>query len=254
MTLRDVRETPATAGPDAAPRTVRDSSGYAVFAGGEAGAAHATAHRLLDTGRIALGRATLGDWLARHSGSGSGWVHLHFHMAVFELAEGDWHAAHARFLREVLPVAASTDQALTDAPALLWRLALSAPRTVALPWQPLRRTALRNLHRSGDAYVELHNLLALAGAGDTAGIDKWLTTCAAMPSRPVRLVEQTAAALCALAAGSFGEAANALHQIAPQVASIGGSRAQNQLFDQLAAWSRQRAGVPPFVTAYANAA
>jgi hypothetical protein len=121
---------------------VRDISGYEIFSEGTMGKAHALAHRMLDADQLRLGHRLIGEWLADRNGSGSDWVHLHFHMAIFELALGEWDNAYARFMKEVLPTASSSADALTDAPALLWRIAITAPEPVVLPWQPLRRTAL----------------------------------------------------------------------------------------------------------------
>jgi hypothetical protein len=98
---------------------VQDISGYTVFSAGDAGAAHVMAHQMLDENQIELGHQLLGEFLENHSGSGSDWVHLHFHMAIFELELNNWSAAYTRFMNEVLPTAATTELALTDAPALL---------------------------------------------------------------------------------------------------------------------------------------
>jgi hypothetical protein len=213
------------------------------------------AHRMLDDNRIELGHRLLGDWLQDRTGSGSDWLHLHFHMAVFELAVDDWDAAHTRFIQEILPAAATTEEALTDAPALLWRLALTATEPVELPWEALRLTALGRMRRSSKPFVELHNLLALAGAGDVTSIDQWLQTRPAdIPSRRERLVEQMAVALKAYAAGSYMHAASVLRNVVPQLSQVGGSHAQNQLFRQLenSCWN-QVVGAR-FVPYYANAA
>ena len=150
---------------DASAVNGRDSSGYEIFSHGPSGEAHALAHRLTDTARWRLGHRLLGEWLNTHRGHGSDWVHLQFHMAIFELALGEWDSAHRRFLSEVLPIAASTAEALTDAPALLWRLALSAPEPVLLPWEPIRRTALAHMHDTPDPFVQL----ALGGTDGPGG-------------------------------------------------------------------------------------
>ncbi len=213
---------------------VQDISGYTVFSAGDAGAAHVMAHRMLDENRIELGHRLLGDWLQGRTGSGSEWIHLQFHMAVFDLALGNWGAAYTRFMDEILPAAATTEEALTDAPALLWRLALTAPEPVELPWQALRRTALARMQRPNDPFVELHNLLALAGAGDLASIEQWLQSRPAnVPSRAECLVEKMAVALQAYAARAYQHAATVLQTVVPQLAQVGGSRAQNLLFRQL---------------------
>jgi hypothetical protein len=221
-----------------------DASGYAVFSAGDAGDAHVRAHRALDAGRHELGRRLLGAWLDRRSrvGAGSEWVHLQFHMAIFELAADDWKAAYTRFMSEILPAATTTEFALTDGPGLLWRLALTAMRPVELPWAQLRRTALRCMQRPSEPFVELHHLLALAGAGDVESLDRWLERRRARRgSPPDSSVEQAAAALRACAAGSYHRAAILLQTVAPELPRVGGSRAQNQLFTQIGLWCRRRA-------------
>jgi hypothetical protein len=155
-------------------------------------------------------------------------------MAIFELELNHWDAAYTRFINQVLPTAATTEDALTDAPALLWRLVLAAPRPIKFPWNALRATALTRMQRKSEPFVELHNLLALAGAGDFASIGRWLelqTTSG--QSRREHLVEQMAIALRAMARGSYEYAAATMRRTVPQLSKVGGSRAQNQLFQQL---------------------
>lgn len=225
--------------------TARDASGFAVFSDGDAGAAHVMAHRLLDGNRIALGHRLLGDWLDGHAGSGSDWVHLQFHMCLFELGLNRWDRAHERFTRYILP-ATQTAEALTDAPALLWRLALAAPRPIELPWHAVRAAALKQLPEPADPYVELHSLLALAGAGDIASLDHWLESRPKTPGEEQqRIVERIAIALRHFATGAFRQAALLLDEISPRVAAVGGSRAQNELFYEIAraAWDRSGNGL-----------
>jgi len=236
-------------------RPVQDISGYTVFSAGDAGAAHVMAHRMLDENNIEVGHQLLGEWLQNHSGSGSDWMHLQFHMGVFELGMNDWDAAYTRFMNEILPAAATTEQALTDAPALLWRLALTASEPVVLPWEALRRTALSRMQRPSEPFVELHNLLALAGASDLASIDQWLETRpASLLSRRERLVEKMAVALRAHAAGSYKQAAIVLQRIVPQLSKVGGSRAQNLLFRQLEHWCWDKVNDAALAPLYAKVA
>ena len=221
--------------------THQDISGYTVFSAGDAGTAHVMAHQMLDDNKIELGHQLLGEFLESHSGSGSDWIHLHFHMAIFELAIGDWDASYTRFINEILPAATTTQEALTDAPALLWRLALTAPDAIELPWEALRKSAIVSMQRPSEPFVELHNLLALAGAGDLASMDCWLESRPAYGlSRRERLVGQMAVALRAFVKGSYEYAAITMQRTVPQLPKVGGSRAQNQLFQQLEqlSWDR----------------
>lgn len=217
-----------------------DASGYRIFADGDQGTAHVLAHHMADTDQYELGRQLLGEWLAGQTGSGSQWVHLQFHMAIFELATGHWEAAHRRYLDHVLPTAERSEDALTDAPALLWRLALSAPEGMELEWEPLRRTALASMRRPGDPFIELHNLLALAGAGDLGSLNRYTKSCTADSFR-MHLVCKLAMALSAYVRGHYRRAADLFCRLLPRVPDIGGSRAQIQLFEQMATASRRKA-------------
>jgi hypothetical protein len=235
---------------DASAVNARDIRGYEIFNHGPTGETHALAHHLTDTARWHLGHQLLGEWLGAHCGGGSDWVHLQFHMGIFELALGEWDAAHRRFLTEVLPTAASTGEALTDAPALLWRLALSAPEPVTLPWAPIRRTALAHRYDTTDPFVQMHHLMALAGAKDTGSIARWLRTGSKFArTRDQRVLKRFALAMSALSSGVFPRAADLLHAVLPDLHALGGSQAQNRLFRQLAAWAARQAGnaAPPSV-------
>lgn len=220
-----------------------DVSGFSVFSDGDAGEAHVMAHRMLDEGRHELGHRWLGHWLATHEGRGSDWTHLQWHIAIFELALGQWDAAAARFEAHILPVAATSDDALTDAPAMLWRLRLSADRPVALPWEPVQRAAARNLFRASDPYVALHCLLALAGAGDLNSLDRWIEApnsnegCCGQP-----LLVQLAIGLRAFAAGDYRLAAGVFSSSVPRVSELGGSHAQNGLLVAISDLSWRLAG------------
>ncbi|MGB8328505.1 MAG: hypothetical protein WCE62_00150 [Polyangiales bacterium] len=222
--------------------TSPDRSGFAVFAHGDAGVAHVMAHHLLDSRRYELGHRLLGAWLERHQEQGSCWTHLHWHMGVFEIALGRWDDALGRCERSILPVASSSFDALTDGPAMLWRLAIAAPRQVNLSWEPVRRTAARRLRVPSDPYVELHCLLALAGAGDLGALDRWLNARPMTEGPQARLLTRMGLGLRALAAGDDERAADVLAIAAPNVSLLGGSHAQNQLFSALAHLSRTRAG------------
>jgi len=216
-------------------RRSQDISGYAVFAGGDSGAIHLMAHDMLDRGLFEQGQRRLGAWLRGRTGEGSEWVHLQWHMAVFELALGYWDEAHARFLEHVLPAATNTEDALTDAPAMLWRLSLAAPRSVELAWEPARATAVRSLQHPTDPYVEIHGLLALAGARDLESLERWLASRETRSRSLVdRLVTRTGEGLLAYASGDYRLASSALGEVAPNISMIGGSRAQNELFVQIA--------------------
>ncbi|MGF1465333.1 MAG: hypothetical protein ACFCGT_04295 [Sandaracinaceae bacterium] len=211
---------------------VRDRSGYRMFSAGDCGEAHALAHEMLDLGRPHEGHARLGAWLDGRTGSGCRWVHLHWHMLVFELAVGDRGAAARRFRRAVLPAVRVGHEALVDAPSGLWRIALAGSEPLDLPWQEVADRAADALPDADDPYTVLHCLLALAGVGDAAGIDAYLARHDGVGPGGQAL-ERMAMALRALASGNRATALPAFALALPGLASIGGSHAQNELFVEL---------------------
>ena len=226
------------------PRTrSRDVSGFGVFSHGDAGEAHVMAHRMLDAGRHELGHRLLGAWLEGRDGSGSDWTHIQWHMAIFEIAVGQWETALDRFETHILPVATHTYHALTDAPAMLWRLQLAALRPVSLAWEPVRATAAHRLARPSSPYVELHCLLALAGAGDVEGLDRWLHDRRETGDPRVKPLAQMGVGLRALVVEDYDLSAAVLAAAVPNVSKLGGSRAQNLLFTQIGDLSWERAQI-----------
>jgi hypothetical protein len=208
-------------------RSITDSSGYAVFAAGSIGRAHAAAHRFLDAGRPRAGYDYLGRWLRDRTGSGPQWVHVQWHMLVFELSVGRWNAARARFDEHLLPAAVQGDTALTDAPSALWRLNLAARGATRLPWQPIAQRA-KALHGSS-ALVQLHHLLAFAGAQDVDAIQAWKSARSSSRQPADRVLLRFADGLESFALGDHSNAARRLKQGIDGLAQIPGSRAQKAL-------------------------
>jgi len=211
---------------------VHDISGFQIFSDSEIGHAHMVAHRMLDLGRPERGHELLSTWLRGRTGEGSEWIHIQWHMLVFELAIGRWQRAYDRFMEQVLPAARTSDLAVTDAPSGLWRLALAGPGPVALPWEHLAARARARLQAGCEPYAALHDLLALAGARDVRSITDWLhdrhTDCTAD-----EIVFGFARSCLALAQGDLLRAANGLEPVLPELPSLGGSRAQNELFHDI---------------------
>jgi hypothetical protein len=88
--------------------------------------------------------------------------------------------------------------------------------------------------------VELHCLLALAGAGDVEGLDRWLRERRATKDPRAKLLVQMGVGLRALAAEDYELSAVVLAAAVPKVSALGGSHAQNQLLEQIADLSWER--------------
>lgn len=211
---------------------VLDISGFCVFSRGDIGRVHVAAHRFLDRGDCEQGYHVLGEWLRDRvcaaEEPASDWVHLQWHQLVFELETDRWHEAHARFMRHLVPAASAGLDAATDGPAALWRLHLAAGH-VDLPWTEFHRAARARLRRPRGRYVALHDLLALAGAGDRTSLAAFLFSVTGVDPED-RTLRAFARGFLALGDGDLRTATRAFDLALPGLPALGGSRAQNELF------------------------
>jgi len=151
----------------------RDKSGAAILSAGELGRMHALAHDLYDQGEFLRGRDLLGAYLSSHRGEGSLWIHLQFHMMVFELATGDAVGALLRFETQIAPAVPRGD-APCDAPAAVWHLRLEGVEVDSEILGAIGSEASRGLRSGGKPVVMLHHILGLAACDDTRGLHEWL--------------------------------------------------------------------------------
>ena len=216
-----------------------DRSGFRYFQEGLIGEAHAFAHEMLDEGRVYEGYRRLGEFLAAHATEGGPkWVHIHWHMAVFEIGVGRVRDALERARERILPFV-SAGQALTDGPSILWRLYMAGVPHEELEWAAVRRAAIASQEASPSAYVVVHNLLAFAGAGDTESIDRWLDTAHEQADpREEQVLLQLAWSLRLYANHDWSQSARLIEPILQSIGKLGGSHAQNEIFYDLraAAW------------------
>jgi hypothetical protein len=221
-------------------------NGFRPFGDGDRGRVHDRVHQLIDDARYDEARTLLEDWLDHHDGGGGEWVHLQWHLAVLELGSGTPTEALDRFRIHIRP-AIEAGEALTDAPSLLWRLCLAGQRGLKDDWERVRAAADRPQDHRHDPYVELHDALALAGAGDLGSLDRWLDThLDHAGSEEDRILLKTAWGLRSVASRDYGVAAVLLADAEVEASQLGGSRAQNALFEQIrdaaASRSSTRAG------------
>ena len=89
------------------------------------------------------------------------------------------------------------------------------------------------MQRPCGPYLQIHNLLALAGAGDIKSLDNWLQgNSAEVRSKSWAVLRSVGLALRAYVTGAFIQSALIFSEVVPRIAEVGGSSAQNQLFTQ----------------------
>jgi hypothetical protein len=206
-------------------------------------AVHAVAHVMEVQGRFDDGAA----WLRQHQplwAEGNAFApHLWTHLGLFRLEAldlaGALRLADAHLGGDTLSATAQR----ADAAALLWRLRLLGAdvherfRTLVDGWPMLDDEA--GFH----AFNDLHALVALLGADDLHGAERWLARCAerAMQPEDARRSNHAVArevglptmrALLALARGDAAGASAGLFAVRRVASRLGGGEAAHELIDQ----------------------
>lgn len=91
----------------------------------------------------------------------------------------------------------------------------------------------------------MHNLLALAGAGDRATIEAWAYRVHPLRSGAQRTVRVFAPAMLAYVDGAMATCADGLDTGIGSLNEVGDSGAQNGLFHMLRDWCRMESGTAP---------
>jgi tetratricopeptide (TPR) repeat protein len=166
--------------------------------------------------------------------------HVWWHTALFALELGEYDRVLEIYDREVKAGEAGFYLDVQNAASMLMRLRLCGV-DVGDRWEPLAELALQ---RKGDhvmPFTDAHFLMALAGSGRSADADAYRNSLqgyaaeggddAAAVTRDIGL--RLADALCAYGAGRNAEAADTLFEIRHDLAPIGGSHAQQDVFHQI---------------------
>jgi tetratricopeptide (TPR) repeat protein len=200
-------------------------------------AAHGMAHVSYESGDAETGREFLSSWLATYPRDGGFHGHLSWHLALFELAAGNWAAAQQLF-RERIALeqhSGGPQQKMTDGAAFLWRSELAGhPRDIGA-WRALYGYGTRALPQPGAGLADLHVILTHAVMRDDAALDartRQMEELARQGRYPSgSYLPELARGFVAFERGDYPAAIAALAPLARQSERIGGSRAQHDLIE-----------------------
>jgi hypothetical protein len=200
---------------------------------------HALAHVMLTHGRISEGQAFMNEMSDTWTGLNSFMVtHNWWHQALFGLELGQHDDVLRLYDERVWGVAKDYSQDQVNAVSLLARLELCGV-DVGERWQDLAGYLKTRINDHVLPFLDLHYVYGLARAGmpQAAGLIRSLTDHATSRSQSDlvwgRVALPAAQGLLAHAQGDFKRAVTLLAQALPQLAAIGGSHAQRDLFDQI---------------------
>ena len=212
-------------------------------------AAHQRTHGFFEAGDAAGGAAFLADWLPGYPRAGQLHCHLSWHLALFELAQGNPDRAYAVYLDNIRPsVALSAPMlSLADAASFLWRWRLyEASPLLEEEWVEVVEHARRHFPRASLAFADLHAGLAEAAIGDSEGVQARIAGLYDLSAQgrlpPGEVAPGLSAGVEALSRGQYAQAASMLESAIPDLARIGGSHAQREVFEDslIAAYLRSQ--------------
>lgn len=204
-------------------------------------AAHSVAHAFFESGDAVGGGAFLEPWLKGFDPRAPYHVHLSWHQALFELAQGRYQRALALYETDIRPaVVANKAPALNDAAAFLWRVYLYSGAQPPVSPAEVSDLAAPAAIRPGPAFRDAHAALAFAVAGDEPGMRQMIDRLQGLATAGDVLVGEVTLPLAqgidAFAQGAYGEAVRYLEPLfgeprLDRLARIGGSHAQREVFE-----------------------
>lgn len=193
-------------------------------------AAHVRSHCHYERGEIAAGRSFLADWLTRYDRRALLHGHLSWHVALWDLEQGDSETMWRSFDADI-----GTESALgiplivlTDAVSLLYRAALAGLPVPQQRWLTVSAYAERHFPKPALGFADLHVVIAHAMAGRTEALNARIEQPVGPAADLVRLYAQ---AFGAIAEEKWELASALLVSGMSDHARIGGSRAQRDLLE-----------------------
>ncbi len=211
-------------------------------------AAHTVAHIAYETGDAEGGAAFLREWLVGYDPAHQLYVHNHWHLALFELAAGNFGDVLALYDRVIRPTVATSPPlgTLADAASLLWRCTLTERPAGELPWAEVADYAAANFPRAGVTWADAHCLIAWCAMNDTARLVALVgqlrdrVAGGKVYAGPVLVT--LGEAYLAFASGDWSRAANLFQLARPEFIRLGGSHAQRDVFEETLIEACARAG------------
>jgi hypothetical protein len=216
-----------------------------------ANAVHGLAHVFYEEGDSAGGVDFVSRWLPGYDRAGSLHCHLTWHVALAELVRGDVTRARAAFedgIRARVAPQAPPANVLTDGASLLWRLFLDGDPVAPREWGEIAEFARERFPGVAPHFHELHCAMAWAAAGEWELYERRLgelrDRLASGGLPPGAVVPALAEGVGAFVRGDYAAAARVLEPVADDIVRVGGSHAQQDVFEEtlVAAWIRAGEG------------
>ena len=195
--------------------------------------AHSYAHICYEDGSTEEGIDFIRGWLPDYTRFGGMYGHLNWHLALFELHQGNadegFRMFGESFGAEDYP--GPLPNKMFDAAAFLWRAELAGNPRDETRWAMLRDFAHASFPRPGLNLLDWHVALAEAVTGDTGALESRVRTIEDSAYPAGHTVPTAARAFAAFERQDFSGAIALLERLLPERERIGGSNAQIDLVE-----------------------
>ena len=199
-------------------------------------ASHSVAHVYFEKGNAVDGGDFLGNWLKGYDSRAPFHIHLSWHQALFELAQGRYSDAVKLYEDTIRPtVVEKSAVSLMDSASLMWRLRMYGGCNPPYPVEEISEQASPAAVTPGPAFRDAHAALAFAASGDDDRLAGVKTRLRELAGQGDALAKEVTLPLVkgigAFAVDRYDDAVRHLEPVFPQLARIGGSHAQREVFE-----------------------
>ena len=200
-----------------------------------ASASHSVAHVFFETGDTDGGADFLGEWLGGYDRRGPFNVHLSWHQALFQLANGRPENAAELYESAIRPsIVKKNLGSLADGASLMWRMKIYGDGQPGA-WEEVREIAMPAAEKPGPAFRDAHAALTFAGGGFGEQMDSLLDGLSRSAQNGGALAREVTLPLAlgvqAFARGDYEDAADSFDGLVERLPRIGGSHAQREVFE-----------------------
>ena len=212
-----------------------------------ANAAHGLSHAMFEQGDMEAGRRFLSQWMPMHDRQSFLHGHLAWHVALTLLDNDDLGGALAIYEQHIKPAGRPYPplNIFTDGASLLWRLSLAGQTGLEVHWRDIAAYGEKYFPQAGAHFADVHFALATAMTGGDA-LDTRLAQLEARDADGKLAPGHAAIELCrgirAFADGDHEGAIRFLEPALSELARIGGSHAQRELWEDTLIVAYLRAG------------
>ncbi len=210
-------------------------------------AAHSVAHVYFEKGNVVDGSHFLEEWFEGFDRRAPFNIHLSWHQALFKLAQAYYTDALTLYKESIRPsVLQKSATSLADSASLMWRMRLYSRSDASCLAEEIREQAIPATESPGPAFRDAHAALAFAATGGAECLERLRNRLETLAENGNPLAQEMTLPLVkgitAFAAEAYGEAVDYLEPLMPELARIGGSHAQREVFEDtlLEAYLRAR--------------